>query len=420
MGPRVKRRRLTDPEDLSDDICQPASQLEKDSWNGFCEIESEPALFNVMLRDFGVKGVKIQEVVSLDEEMMALLDNPVYGLIFLFRWREDNDGKQEATCPDGLWFANQTANNACASVALLNIVNNIPDIDLGENLRSFKEFTMPFTPALRGDAINNFEFVKRIHNSYARKMDILNSDLQLKTEATTRKKGSKGPAAEESDATFHFIAFMPVMGQLWKFDGLERQPRALGTHRNKPAGTTLLTLVGECSEDDWLELVKPNLLDRMAAYEEEEIEFSILGLVRDPLPDLINDLAANVRTLEILNQRATSLCPSSDALALDETVLGPDPSLSLTREDIDAAVIPQETLDDYQTCSDEKLQEYQQTISRKQRGLRGRIREEQQSHRSDDEYATGRRFDYGPAVRTWLRRLAQKQQLQELSALVAY
>lgn len=26
-----------------------------------------------MLRDFGVKGVKVQEVVSLDEEMMALL-----------------------------------------------------------------------------------------------------------------------------------------------------------------------------------------------------------------------------------------------------------------------------------------------------------------------------------------------------------
>lgn len=62
----------------------------------------------------------------------------------------------------------QTASNACASVALLNIVNNIPDIDLGENLQHFKEFTMPFTPALRGDAINNFEFVKRIHNSFAR------------------------------------------------------------------------------------------------------------------------------------------------------------------------------------------------------------------------------------------------------------
>jgi hypothetical protein len=53
-------------------------------------------------------------------------------------------------------------------VALLNIVNNIPGIDLGENLRHFRDFTMPLTPALRGDAVNNFEFVKRVHNSFAR------------------------------------------------------------------------------------------------------------------------------------------------------------------------------------------------------------------------------------------------------------
>lgn len=62
----------------------------------------------------------------------------------------------------------QTVDNACASVALLNIVNNIPSIDLGENLRQFKQFTRNFTPALRGDAIGNFEFVKQIHNTFAR------------------------------------------------------------------------------------------------------------------------------------------------------------------------------------------------------------------------------------------------------------
>lgn len=62
----------------------------------------------------------------------------------------------------------QTADNACASVALLNIVNNIDDITLGDTLASFKEFTMPFTPALRGDAIANFDFIKKIHNSFAR------------------------------------------------------------------------------------------------------------------------------------------------------------------------------------------------------------------------------------------------------------
>jgi len=48
MGPRPKRRRLADPdpdpleEVASEDICKPATQLEKSSWNGFCEIESEP------------------------------------------------------------------------------------------------------------------------------------------------------------------------------------------------------------------------------------------------------------------------------------------------------------------------------------------------------------------------------------------
>ncbi|KAK5700403.1 hypothetical protein LTS12_028417 [Elasticomyces elasticus] len=57
-----------------------AEEIEPKDWNGFCEIESEPALFNVMLRDFGVKGVRVQEVVSLDEEMMAFLQYGVPGL----------------------------------------------------------------------------------------------------------------------------------------------------------------------------------------------------------------------------------------------------------------------------------------------------------------------------------------------------
>lgn len=53
MGSRSKRRRLTDPmEEVSSyDICQPASQQEKDSWNGFCEIESEPVLSLRCLRE---------------------------------------------------------------------------------------------------------------------------------------------------------------------------------------------------------------------------------------------------------------------------------------------------------------------------------------------------------------------------------
>lgn len=162
-----------------------------------------------MLKKFGVQGVKVQEIVSLDDAILAFLpwvsyhfllphcespkdliwsnitaSWPVYGLIFLFKWIEEDSEKQEQSCPEGVWFANQvsifnsslvmdsnweqTINNACASVALLNIVNNVPCIDLGENLQGFKTFTANFTPALRGDAIGNFDFVKEVHNSFAR------------------------------------------------------------------------------------------------------------------------------------------------------------------------------------------------------------------------------------------------------------
>ena len=71
----------------------------------------------------------------------------------------------------------QTVNNACASVALLNIVNNVPGLELGDNLQAFKDFTKNFTPALRGDAIANFRFVKEIHNSFARSVLVTPSSL---------------------------------------------------------------------------------------------------------------------------------------------------------------------------------------------------------------------------------------------------
>ena len=64
-----------------------------------------------------------------------------------------------------------------------------------------------------------------------RKLDMLNADLHLKNAAKSRKKG-KGSKNEEkeSEAGFHFIAYVPVNGEVWKLDGLERQPQRLGKH----------------------------------------------------------------------------------------------------------------------------------------------------------------------------------------------
>ncbi|KAL3470187.1 ubiquitin carboxyl-terminal hydrolase [Aspergillus californicus] len=408
MSETVKRRRLNRPAGERTDLYPLALQYENKVWNGFCEVESEPAIFNVILREFGVTGVKVQEVISLDDEILALLNKPVYGLIFLFRWREDDSDKQEASCPEGLWFANQTANNACASVALLNIVNNIEGIDLGDNLQSFKDFTMPFTPALRGDAINNFEFIKRIHNSFARKMDMLNSDLHLKYEAGTRrnKSGKRGREEHEADAGFHFIAFVPALGKVWKFDGLERQPQALG----------------ECDHDgDWLDLVKPDIQARMLGYQEDQIEFSILSLTRDPQLELTDKLALNIKMLGAIEKalKAEKMGLNGSAVPVFEslpegTLSGADESYEVTPLAFDQATVPAEKMEGYLRCSMNELSRHRMELSEAQSKLRTAIREEQQLKRLDDENAARRRYDYGPAIRTWLRFLARKRVIGEL------
>lgn len=158
----------------------------------------------------------------------------------------------------------QTVKDACASVALLNIVNNVSGLELGDHLQAFKDFTTDFNPVMRGEAIANFEFVKEIHNSFARsvrprtkvwggvksifplpfgsnilwsvnlmltilrKIDMLDADLQLKNDATPKKRRRQRAQVEDDEAAFHFIAFVPVDSKLWKLDGLQPQPQDLG------------------------------------------------------------------------------------------------------------------------------------------------------------------------------------------------
>jgi ubiquitin carboxyl-terminal hydrolase L5 len=63
-------------------------------------------------------------------------------------------------------------------------------------------------------------------------MDMLNADLAMKNEArSSKRKGGKTKKTEnESEASFHFIAFLPITNNIWKLDGLERQPQNLGMY----------------------------------------------------------------------------------------------------------------------------------------------------------------------------------------------
>ena len=68
-------------------------------------------------------------------------------------------------------------------------------------------------------------------------MDMLAADFQLSNDAAAAKKRKKKKGKkkqDEEEPAFHFIAFVPVVGTLWKLDGLEHQPNKLGMMGPKP------------------------------------------------------------------------------------------------------------------------------------------------------------------------------------------
>ena len=75
--------------------------------------------------------------------------NP-YGLIFCFMWHKDSHRPADFEDPaaERVWFANQLSDDACATQAILNVLLNCPDIDIGEELRNFKTETESMSPVV--------------------------------------------------------------------------------------------------------------------------------------------------------------------------------------------------------------------------------------------------------------------------------
>ena len=229
----------------------------------WCTIESDPGVFTSLIESFGIDGVELTELYSLDDESLAGLGSPTYGLIFLFKWvqaMESSDARevlQNADVPSNLFFAKQVITNACATQAILSILLNSSDIEKGEMLDSLKEFTMAFDPEMRGESIGNSDQIKSAHNSFGRQ----DADPFIREHLKDDKDGE----------AFHFVAFIPFEGKVYELDGLKNGPILLG---DIPDGSG----VGNIT---WLSIARQAIQDRIERYSASEIKFNLMAMVQD-------------------------------------------------------------------------------------------------------------------------------------------
>lgn len=220
----------------------------------WCLIESDPGVFTELIREFGCRGVQVEELWSLDPEQLFEL-RPVHGLIFLFKW-EPNDEPTGSLVLDSkadkIFFARQVITNACATQAILSILLNCkhPDVQLGNTLRDFKDFCQSFDATMKGLALSNSHPIRSVHNSFA-KPTLFEFDSN---------------SSNKFEDTYHFVSYVPIDGKLYELDGLKEGPLDLGAI---PPNV------------DWFTYVKPIIENRIKRYKEGEIHFNLMAIVSD-------------------------------------------------------------------------------------------------------------------------------------------
>ncbi|PMD14096.1 cysteine proteinase [Hyaloscypha hepaticicola] len=404
--------------DPVEEAIKPLTEGERQSWKGWVELESDPALFSYILREYGVKYIKCQEVIALDDDSLFYLLKPVYGLIFLFKYR-DNDADEDEDapkCPDHVWFANQTTSNACATVALLNIVMNVPEVELGNSLEAFRETTRLLEPPYRGQALSQNDFIRNVHNSFLRRMDVLNADLTLQTDYEKWVKGKKNPKRkvgkkkvakrkkEEDEAGYHFVAYVPINGSVWRLDGLQKRPVNLGEYGK-----------------DWVSLARDNIMQRIGQYQDGDIDYSLLSLCKSPLKTVQESVAENAHVILDVEKILAAVIPdwklftqsqSDQPISTDELMA----CFNISTDQIQSAepLVSAKIKVEEAMSNPGRLLELYKDLVLEQKALRSEYMQELASNVQEDQLAAARKEDHTPVVYMAIKALAEAGVLKDI------
>lgn len=231
------------------------------SGDDWCTIESDPGVFTELLEELGCSQVQLEELWTLDDESLQALDESggIYGLIFLFQWQHPSavakkkEALPEDQVPEGLFFAHQVTTNACATQAILSVVLNAPDVELGGTLSEFRDFTASFPPSLKGVSISSSEPIKKAHNAFGRTDAFLND-------------GKYVSSSRKSEDVFHFVAYIPKDNKVYELDGLQTGPIVVGDYD------------GAANPRSWLSVARTAIQERMTG---DAIKFNLMAVIKD-------------------------------------------------------------------------------------------------------------------------------------------
>ncbi|TFL04801.1 ubiquitin carboxyl-terminal hydrolase [Pterulicium gracile] len=235
--------------------------------SGWQLTESDPGVFSELLKSLGVPMI-VDDLYSLDPASLAILQ-PLHALIFLFKWLPSTGDIANAPSagrsdPDfSGFFAHQVVNNACATLAVMNALGNIPSLTCGPQLSELMSFASVMDAQTRGLVITSADWLREAHNALSPPSAVSMDGLGL--------------PRNKSEDVYHFVVYLPVMGVLYELDGLKEHPIKHGSCEDAGEG--------------WVKRAREAIESRIASYPEGSIEFSLLALRDDPLPKMEATLA---------------------------------------------------------------------------------------------------------------------------------